>query len=158
MARPPCLRRVAAPPACDYFKPRGVPMTELEEVALSVDELEALRLADLDGLYQDAAARRMSVSRATFGRIVEAARRKVAEALVSGKALKIGGGVVAWAGTRHFRCACGHEWSLALGKGRPGPCPACGGEAFRRTDRGPLGVPSRRPRRSVRRQGRARAR
>jgi predicted DNA-binding protein (UPF0251 family) len=78
-------------------------MTVLEEVALSVDELEALRLADLEGLYHDGAAERMRVSRATFGRIVEAARRKVAEALVHGKALKIGGGVVAWAGTRRFK-------------------------------------------------------
>lgn len=97
MARPPCPRRVAGPPTCDYFKPRGVPMTQLEEVALSVDELEALRLADLEGLYHDGAAGRMGVSRATFGRIVETARRKVAEALVLGKALRIGGGVVAWA-------------------------------------------------------------
>jgi uncharacterized protein len=118
-------------------------MTALEEVALSVDEFEALRLADLEGLYQDGAARRMGVSRATFGRIVEAARRKVAEALVHGKALKIGGGVVAWAGTRRFRCgSCRHEWSVPLGPGRPEGCPACGSGAFRRTDRGPLAAGS----------------
>lgn len=141
MARPPCPRRVAGPPACDYFKPRGVPMSELEEVALSVDEFEAIRLADLEGLYHDGAAGRMRVSRATFGRIVEAARRKVAEALVLGKALKIGGGVVAWAGMRHFKCEpCRHEWSLPLGTGQPEACPACGGEAFHRTDRGRLGA------------------
>jgi predicted DNA-binding protein (UPF0251 family) len=115
-------------------------MAELEEVALSVDELEALRLADLEGLYHDGAAERMGVSRATFGRIVETARRKVAEALVHGRALKIGGGAVAWAGMRHFKCeSCRHEWSLALGTGRPDACPSCGSEAFRRTDRGPLG-------------------
>jgi len=137
LARPPCPRRVAAPPACDYFKPRGIPMTELEEVALSVDELEALRLADLEGLYQDAAAQRMSVSRATFGRIVEAARRKVAEALVHGKALKISGGPVAWAGHRSFRCeSCRHAWSLPFGTGRPEACPGCGAAAFYRVDRG----------------------
>jgi uncharacterized protein len=141
MARPPCPRRVARPPLCDYFKPRGVPMTALEEVALSVDEFEALRLADFEGLYQDGAAERMGISRATFGRIVETARHKVAEALVKGKALKIGGGAVAWAGMRHFKCeACRHEWALGLGGGRPEACPACGSDAFHRTDRGPLGA------------------
>jgi predicted DNA-binding protein (UPF0251 family) len=116
-------------------------MTELEEVALSVDELEALRLADLEGLYHHGAAGRMGVSRATFGRIVAAARSKVAEALVLGKALRIGGGAVAWAGMRHFKCeSCRHGWSLPLGTGRPESCPSCGSEAFRRTDRGPLGA------------------
>jgi predicted DNA-binding protein (UPF0251 family) len=121
-------------------------MTELEEVALSVDEFEALRLADLEGLYHDGAAERMGVSRATFGRIVETARRKVAEALVHGKALKIGGGTVAWAGMRHFKCeSCRHEWSLALGTGRPEACPSCGSEAFRRSDRGPLGPRRKQP-------------
>ena len=57
-----------------------------------MDELEALRLADLESLYQEQAAGRMKVSRQTFGRIVESARRKVAEALVEGKALRIDGG------------------------------------------------------------------
>jgi uncharacterized protein len=138
MARPPCPRRVAGPPTCDYFKPRGVPMTQLEEVALTIDELEALRLADLEGLYHDDAAERMGVSRATFGRIVDAARRKVAEALVRGKALKIGGGAVAWAGLRHFKCgSCLQRWSMPYGTGRPEGCPSCGGDDFRRTDGGP---------------------
>ena len=115
-------------------------MTELEEGALSVDELEALRLADLEGLYQDGAAGRMGVSRATFGRIVAAARRKVAEALVHGKALKISGGPVAWAGHRSFRCeSCRHEWSLPFGTGRPEACPSCVGGVFYRVDRGPTG-------------------
>jgi predicted DNA-binding protein (UPF0251 family) len=128
---------VAAPPACDYFKPRGVPLANLSEVALSVDELEALRLADLEGLYQDGAAAQMGVSRATFGRIVEAARRKVAEALVHGKALRIEGGSVAWTESRLFRCeACRHEWSLPLGTGRPEACPSCQGDGFHRV---PLG-------------------
>jgi predicted DNA-binding protein (UPF0251 family) len=79
-------------PSADYFKPRGIPMIYLEEVALSVDELEAVRLADMEGQYHEKAARSMGVSRATFGRIVETARRKIAQALVLGKALKIEGG------------------------------------------------------------------
>jgi predicted DNA-binding protein (UPF0251 family) len=136
--RPPCPRRVATPPRCAHFKPAGVPVSRLEEVALSVDELEALRLADLEGLYQDGAARRMGVSRPTFARIVEAARRKVAGALVHGRALRIGGGPVAFVGERRFRCAaCRHEWSLPFGTGRPEGCPSCGGPEFRRTDAGP---------------------
>ncbi|HUL80383.1 MAG TPA: DUF134 domain-containing protein [Vicinamibacteria bacterium] len=140
MPRPPCPRRVAAPPRCSYFKPAGIPMTRLEEVALSVDELEALRLADLEGLYQDDAAARMGVSRPTFARVVEVARRKVAEALVRGRALRIGGGPVAFVGERRFRCeACRHEWSLPFGTGRPEGCPDCRSEAFRRTDAGPRG-------------------
>jgi predicted DNA-binding protein (UPF0251 family) len=141
MPRPTCPRRVARPPACDYFKPRGVPMTALEEVTLSVDELEALRLADLEGLYQEAAAERLGVSRTTFGRIVGSARHKVAEALVLGKALSISGGAVAWSQDRQFVCdAGGHRWSLPLGSGRPEACAGCGSQAFHRVDGGPRGA------------------
>jgi uncharacterized protein len=145
MARPPCPRRVAAPPRCSYFKPAGIPLSRLEEVALSVDELEALRLADLEGLYQDDAASRMEVSRPTFARIVESSRRKVAEALVHGRALRIAGGPVAFVGQRQFRCEeCRHEWSLPFGTGRPEGCPSCDGDAFRRIDAGPRrGAPAR---------------
>jgi uncharacterized protein len=72
-----------------YFKPKGIPLVQLEEVSLMLDELEALRLADYGGQYHEDAAREMKVSRATFGRIVNNARHKVAEALTQGKALKI---------------------------------------------------------------------
>lgn len=93
MPRPTCCRRVAATPACLLFKPAGVPCSALEQLVLTVDELESLRLADLEGLYQEQAATRMGVSRATFGRIVESARKKVARMLVEAKALRIEGGV-----------------------------------------------------------------
>ena len=127
-----------APPRCTYFKPAGIPMSSLEEVALSVDELEALRLADLEGLYQDDAAVRMGISRPTFARIVEVSRRKVAEALVHGRALRIGGGPVAFVGQRQFLCAeCRHEWSLPFGTGRPEACPSCRSASFRRIDARP---------------------
>lgn len=72
-----------------YFKPKGVPRSELEEVRLNMDEVEALRLCDYEGKYHEVAAAEMGVSRATFGRIVNEARRKVAEALTCGKALRI---------------------------------------------------------------------
>jgi predicted DNA-binding protein (UPF0251 family) len=75
-----------------------VPLRALEQVGLTVDELEAIRLADLEGLYQEAAAEQMNVSRQTFGRILEAAHRKVADALVNGKALSIEGGPIEVAG------------------------------------------------------------
>ncbi len=120
------------------FKPAGVPTRTLEEVALSVDELEALRLADLEGLYQEEAAGRMGVSRATFARIVEASRRKVAGALVNGHALRIGGGAVSFVGERRFCCdACGHAWSAPFGTGRQAGCPSCASDDWHRTDRGP---------------------
>lgn len=94
MPRPCCRRRIAGAPPAGVFKPAGIPGRFLEEVVLGLDGLEALRLADLEGLYQEEAAARMGVSRATFGRIVADARRRVAEALVGGKLLRIEGGPV----------------------------------------------------------------
>jgi predicted DNA-binding protein (UPF0251 family) len=145
MPRPLCPRRVGATPPRTYFKPRGVPVSQLEETVLSVDELEALRLADLEGLYQEDAASRMNVSRATFGRIVEAARGKVAQALVQGRALRIEGGVVETTSVRSFACgACGHRWQAPFGTGRPEGCPGCGCGDFQRTDGGRRGRTRRR--------------
>jgi predicted DNA-binding protein (UPF0251 family) len=69
-------------------------MSELQETVMTLDEFEALRLADLEGAYQEAAAAQMHVSRPTFSRIIESARRKVADALVNGRALRIEGGPV----------------------------------------------------------------
>jgi uncharacterized protein len=136
MPRPPVCRRVAQQPDATYFKPRGVPVRELEEVVLAVDELEALRLADRKGMYQDQAADRMKISRATFGRIIEAARRKVADALVHGKALRIEGGNFQMAKMRTFRCNdCGHTWQESCGTGRPAACPECHKDNFCRTDK-----------------------
>lgn len=89
MPRPFCKRFVGWQPGVSLFKPAGIPAGELELVVLSLDEVEALRLADLNGQYQEAAADQMKISRATFARIVESARRKVADALVHGKALQI---------------------------------------------------------------------
>jgi predicted DNA-binding protein (UPF0251 family)/predicted Fe-Mo cluster-binding NifX family protein len=77
------------------FKPAGVPAGGLEHVILGMDEAEAIRLADLEGLYQEAAALRMGISRQTFGRIVESGRRKVADALINRKCLRIEGGEIA---------------------------------------------------------------
>jgi predicted DNA-binding protein (UPF0251 family) len=113
-------------PESNYFKPRGIPLSILEEVTLTVDEFEALRLADLEGLYQEQAAEKMKISRQTFGRIIESAHKKVAEVLVKGKALKIEGGEFEMAAMRKFKCSdCQHSWELPYGTGRPGNCPSC---------------------------------
>jgi uncharacterized protein len=92
MSRPKCCRMVGSLPTAEYFKPRGIPLTDLEEVVLTVDEYEALKLADYEQLYQERAAERMEVSRQTFGRIILSAHYKLADALIHGKALKIEGG------------------------------------------------------------------
>jgi len=129
------------PDSC-CFKPAGIPRCDLEEITMTIDEFEALRLADLEGLYQDAAAEKMGVSRQTFGRIVESARRKVAEVLVHAKALKIEGGVIMMNAMRNFCCrACQHTWQVPQGTGRPAECPACHGKDFHRAadERGPSG-------------------
>lgn len=95
MSRPPVERILGSEILRRGFRPSGAYAGKAEEVVLSFDEAEALRLADLEGLYQQAAAGRMGVSRQTFGRIVESARRKTADALLNGKKLRIDGGVVA---------------------------------------------------------------
>ncbi|MCP5111007.1 MAG: DUF134 domain-containing protein [bacterium] len=137
MSRPPRCRYVNQLPGSTYFKPRGVPMSRLDEIVVTIDELEALRLADLDGLYQEQAARKMKVSRQTFGRIVSSARRKVAKALVEGAALKIDGGKFETSELRDFACVdCGHQWQLPFGTGRPQGCPECSSDHFHRTDGG----------------------
>ncbi len=79
MPRPVQCRRVGLTPGCTYFKPAGVPLRSLQEVVVAIDELEALRLADSEGLYHEEAARQMGVSRRTFGRVVASARKKVAQ-------------------------------------------------------------------------------
>ena len=94
MPRPCCLRHIDFKPRADFFTPAGVPACTLEQVTLTLDEVEALRLADLNGLYQEQAAAKMKISRPTFSRIVEEARRKVADALIHGKALRLKGGIV----------------------------------------------------------------
>jgi uncharacterized protein len=95
MPRPKCCRHVCGVPDKNYFKPRGIPISELEEVVLTLDEYEAIRLADYERLYQEEAAAGMNISRQTFGRIIETAHHKIADVLIHGKALKIEGGEVA---------------------------------------------------------------
>jgi predicted DNA-binding protein (UPF0251 family)/predicted Fe-Mo cluster-binding NifX family protein len=105
MTRPKSFRLIGNVPEIRWFKPAGIKMFDLEEVSLTLDEIEALRLADLEGLYQEQVAERMQVSRQTVGRILTSARKKVSEALVMGKAIRLEGGQVQYTtplgGCRH---------------------------------------------------------
>jgi predicted DNA-binding protein (UPF0251 family) len=129
-------------PRCGLFKPAGVPCSSLEEIVLTVDEMEAMRLADLDGMYQEPAAQQMNISRQTFGRVIESARRKVAQALIQGQALRIEGGTVEVVAMRRFQCSgCQHVWELPHGTGRPQECPTCNSSNIHRSadDQGSCG-------------------
>jgi uncharacterized protein len=88
--RPKKHRHTCCRTNANYFKPRGISLDSLEEIVLEADEIEAIHLADLKGQYQEEAALKMKISRQTFGRVIEAAHRKIADAIVNGKALKLG--------------------------------------------------------------------
>ncbi len=94
MPRPRASKTVSRGLQERLFKPRGVPLSQTERVHVTLDGLEAIRLADLEGLYQEEAAGRMGISRTTFARILASARKSVADFLVNGKSLEVGGGVV----------------------------------------------------------------
>jgi uncharacterized protein len=89
MARPKKNRIVNCNPTAYYFKPRGIPLGDLESIILEKDELEAMRLADCLSLSHEEAAQKMQISRATFGRIIKSARNKVASSILTGKAIEI---------------------------------------------------------------------
>ncbi len=129
MPRPCKWRTVAAIPLATYFKPAGIPLRLLSEVRLAVEEMEAIRLKDLEGLEQEECAQKMSISRPTFHRVLKAARQKVADAFMNGKAIRIEGGNFAAPG-QQFRCVPhGHAWQITAGaatSAHPLACPTCG--------------------------------
>jgi predicted DNA-binding protein (UPF0251 family) len=92
MVRPRLCRRVKFNPNITYFKPQGIPLKLLDEVILNVDEFEAIRLKDLEGLEQSECAIKMNISQPTFHRLILSARKKIADAIIGGKAIKIEGG------------------------------------------------------------------
>jgi len=104
MVRPQIARRIPKDLQGLVLKPQGIPRRELETNVLTLDELEALRLADLEGLYQEEAAQRMGVSRATFARTLTAARRALADALVNGKAIEFEEGTVVRQAAKNWPC------------------------------------------------------
>lgn len=127
MGRQPRWRRVDLIPEVTYFKPEGIPSGRLQEVRLSVEEAEAIRLKDLERLEQEQCAKKMNISRTTFHRILVVARQKLANALLNGKAIRIEGGNFEMT-ARRFRCLNGHEWSVpfeAMISAPPESCPMC---------------------------------
>ena len=89
MARPQKPRKIKFNPQATYFKPRAVPLSSLEEIELTTDELEAMRLHDLGDCNQTKCAQKMKISSSTFQRILSSAHKKIAEALIEGKAIRI---------------------------------------------------------------------
>jgi predicted DNA-binding protein (UPF0251 family) len=122
MVRPKKRRFVVGEPEVTYFKPRGVQLRKLEETGLTVEELEAIRLKDLEMLDQERCSREMKVSRPTFQRILISARKKIADAVVSGKALRIGGGDYMVGTGKGGR---GMGGGFGLGPGGECVCPEC---------------------------------
>lgn len=102
------FRRINTPPSMEGFKPFGVPMRNLESVNLLYEEYESLRLADYENLTQEEAAKEMNISRPTFTRLYDKARKSIAKAFVEGKAIIIQGGTFTtddyW-----YRCEECHE-------------------------------------------------
>ncbi len=89
MPRPKIRRRLRFKPTVYYFKPQGIPLRVLKEVELMPDELEALKLYEVDGLDQKKAAKKMNISQPTFARILDSAVKKIASAVIKGWAIKI---------------------------------------------------------------------
>ncbi len=125
MARPQKNRKVHTPPLFTNFKPAGVAAKDLQHIILSLDEFEAVRLADFLGMSQEEAAVEMEISRPTFTRLIEVARKKIADFLINGKNLRLEGGNV------HFRqnilkCkVCGHSFHISFNTNIE-HCPHCG--------------------------------
>lgn len=124
MPRPEKNRIVNKPPLFSEFKPLGVSANSLMQVLLSLDEYEAFRLADYEGLSHSEAAEEMEISRSTFTRLIEKARKKIADFIIQGKVLSIEGGNI------HFRrniikCMdCGHMFKINIGD-KFNECPDC---------------------------------
>jgi predicted DNA-binding protein (UPF0251 family) len=125
MGRPRKCRWVEIVPEVTFFKPRGIPLRALEMTVITVDELEAMRLADHLELTQSQVAAKMQVSRPTVTRMLARARKAVADALVNGKAILIEGGDYRL-GQQEIRCrACGQPWAAREGEAEEAPAEVC---------------------------------
>lgn len=135
MARPHKERRIEQLPTITHFKPAGIPLRNLEEeIIITYEEMEAIRLADVEQFDQGTSAEKMGISRPTFNRLVNKAHQKIAAALWRGTALRIEGGSFRMEHphqkeVRYFLCKeCSHEWSVPHGTGQSGRdmnCPTC---------------------------------
>jgi predicted DNA-binding protein (UPF0251 family)/DNA-directed RNA polymerase subunit RPC12/RpoP len=131
-------RAIAHDPECCTFGPLFSGKSAWDPLAMTFDESEAIRLADVEGLYQEEAARQMQVSHQNFSNILESARRKAGEMLVLDRNLNINEGkIMVSEEERSFGCAaCGHRWSLPYGVARPAECPSCSSQNLHRMSPG----------------------
>jgi predicted DNA-binding protein (UPF0251 family) len=134
MVRPKKNRKVSLNPDIGYFTPGDIPAADVEVITLSVEEREALRLSDLLEMSYEEAGQKMGVSRATFGRIIQRARKIVADALINGKAIHIkGGNYMIVSEKAMFICnKCSHQWEETRKKRGTESCPACKHEYFQK--------------------------
>jgi len=137
MVRPRRIRRISFQPDVTYFKPAGIPMVHLKETVLSFDELEAIRLVDSEGMEQGKAGKRMKISQSTLSRLLRNGRKKLADAIISGQAIKIQGGNFKMVQPRGRGSGMGRGRGLggggrmggiAAGPGGICKCPKCGHE------------------------------
>ena len=137
MSRPRRLRRIFFQPDITYFKPAGVLMRDLQESVLSMEELESIRLIDVQEIEQIKVAKQMKISQPTLSRILKSARKKLAGAIVNGQAIKIEGGDFKMAVQKGRGQGMGQGIGRGLGRGRMGgqfaagpggicKCPKCG--------------------------------
>jgi len=130
MVRPRRIRRIFFQPDVTYFKPAGVPLVDLKETTLSFDELEAIRLVDSEGMEQTNAGKKMKISQSTLSRLLREGRKKLADAIISGQAIKIQGG--------NFKMVQ-QQKGRGLGLGRGGGRGAAGGGRMGGFAAGPSG-------------------
>ena len=139
MPRPPKTRNIKNIPEIKFFKPAGIPMKDLKEIHLKMEEVEAIRLKDLKNLTQEECAEKMEISRPTFQRILVSARQKIAKALIKGKGIRFKGGDYQLTGK--YKCKnCGEIFNFsspphrhrhgASGKNKKS-CPKCNSVSFR---------------------------
>ncbi len=130
MPRPVKWRRVSRLPKERYFTPEGKDKLQLEEVVLKVEEVEAMRLKDIENLNQEQCAEKMNISRQTFQLIIDRARNKIAQALVEGKAIRIKGGNYTVNICRYSCSECGNQFDEPFEKNKV-LCPRCTSEDVR---------------------------
>lgn len=127
MARPIKSRKVEFFPEDIYFVPMGKPKCKIEEVDLKIEELEAMRLKDIEGLKQEDCAKKMQISRQTFQNIIDEARKKVAVALSEGKAIHINGGNYTSYHCVFYCTDCNDAYPIRFEQDKR-ICPNCGSE------------------------------
>jgi len=136
MVKPRKKRNVLYPPWMHVFGPHGYNVRQgIQDVILTIDEYESIRLADHENLKQEEAAARMNISRPTFTRLVDSARKKIADAMVNGKIIRIEGGSYIFLKNRMRCTSCGNIWDVDRDSRGTEDCPVCGGDQVENTGR-----------------------